>query len=1383
MGTDGLKTTLGLIYLTLLVGGSLSQTVNIIPSLQRPELMTANANHIGRVCTTWGNYHWKTFDGNYFQLPSTCNHVTTYQCGESYENFNIQMRRKVVDDVPTISNIIMMIDGSVVELSQKSVEVNGQTVTLPHVSFGVTVTGDSNSVTVEAKLGITVVWNRDDSLDIEMNGQYQNQTCGLCGDFNGISNDLTKDGVQLSVADYADISKVDGPTESCEEPEINQQQNCGHKALCEQIFSSAPFSSCQNLLDLDAFTKICMADMCNTENDNDSSVLCKTISEFSRQCVHAGGRPQQWRNESFCYMKCPYNMEFMEYSNPCIDTCSTPQASLTCDSHFYDSCRCPAGTVYDDIGDGGCIVANQCPCKHNNKVFQSGQSYTHACRSCVCMSGQWRCTEENCPGVCSVEGGSHINTFDGKVYTFHGDCSYVLAKPNNGSMYTVLVNLVKCGLGESRTCLRAVTLSLYSNSVVVKIQALGQVYVNQILSQLPLFTPELSVFKPSSHYILTNFKGGIQVLVQLVPTMQVFITAQPSHKGQTAGLCGNFNNIMIDDFRTVSGLVEGTAAAFANSWKTRASCPDIIPHPLGYPCRQSISKESYAQYWCSKISDPEGVFAPCHYMVSPDTYRDNCMYDTCNCEKSENCMCAAVSSYVYACATAGIQIEGWRDNVCGKFSTCPVGQVYRYNMTSCQRTCRSISQPDYSCQTKFTSVDGCGCAEGTYMNEKGMCVSSSACPCYVSDDIIPAGQAASRDGVTCYCRKGTLSCPGETQLTSKPTCVSPMVYFDCSTADPGSTGTDCQKSCGTLDMACISAGCTSGCMCPSGLVSDGAGGCVTEANCPCLHNGQAYQPGETLTVECNTCTCKNRKFRCTEKVCDQVCGIYGDGHYTTFDDKRFDFNGECEYTLIQDNCGGGQSNGSFSIISENVPCGTTGTTCSRAIKIFMGDNEFQLKDDSFQMVKGSSEVFPTQIQKMGIYQVVTIMEGLVLMWDQKTSLFIKLSPKFQGKVCGLCGNYDGNIRNDFTTRSQETVADVLEFGNSWKVSSTCPNARLVSDPCSSNRYRAAWSQKQCSIITSVTFQSCHSKVDPGPYYDSCVRDSCACDTGGDCECLCTAVAAYAKACNGAGACIAWRTPKLCPVFCDYYNRHGGCAWHYKPCGADCMKTCRNPSGNCSELITGLEGCYPKCPSNKPYFNEDSMTCVPWNQCGCYDDKGNHYDDGAKVPAENCYTCSCTVSKISCHYDVNYCKCYVNGKTYDYGETIYNTTDGIGHCLTAKCGVNGTVTREIYPCTTVATPGPPTTPFTFSTTGPTTTVVVSTSLPTTTSGTTARPVETTTSEETTAKTETTQPPTEGTTSPVTKSKHLSYYNRQHSTMELQEIHPTKGEPSLAADIGS
>lgn len=42
----------------------------------------------------------------------------------------------------------------------------------------------------------------------------------------------------------------------------------------------------------------------------------------------------------------------------------------------------------------------------------------------------------------------------------------------------------------------------------------------------------------------------------------------------------------------------------------------------------------------------------------------------------------------------------------------------------------------------------------------------------------------------------------------------------------------------------------------------------------------------------------------------------------------------------QDYCvGSDTANGTFRIVTENVPCGTTGVTCSKAIKIFLGVRE------------------------------------------------------------------------------------------------------------------------------------------------------------------------------------------------------------------------------------------------------------------------------------------------------------------------------------------------------------------------------------------------------------------------------------------------------------
>lgn len=39
--------------------------------------------------------------------------------------------------------------------------------------------------------------------------------------------------------------------------------------------------------------------------------------------------------------------------------------------------------------------------------------------------------------------------------------------------------------------------------------------------------------------------------------------------------------------------------------------------------------------------------------------------------------------------------------------------------------------------------------------------------------------------------------------------------------------------------------------------------------------------------------------------------------------------------LAQDYCGDDATHGTFRIVTENIPCGTTGTTCSKAIKLFV----------------------------------------------------------------------------------------------------------------------------------------------------------------------------------------------------------------------------------------------------------------------------------------------------------------------------------------------------------------------------------------------------------------------------------------------------------------
>ncbi|XP_045021815.1 mucin-5AC isoform X3 [Bubalus bubalis] len=1285
-------------------GGTALRGVTIHPPLRTaPVVRALNAAHGGRVCSTWGDFHYKTFDGDVFRFPGLCNYVFSAHCGSAYEDFNLQLRRGPGPNSAAPSRVTMKLDGLVVRLTKGSVLVNGRPIQLPFSQSGVLIEQSNSNLKVVAKLGLVLMWNQDDSLLLELDAKYTNQTCGLCGDFNGVPvyNEFFSHNVKLTPTEFGNLQKMDGPMEQCQDPVPEDAGTCqSDSGICEEMLSSEPFSGCARLVNTSSYLEACRHDLCHCSLVNLTSCLCHTLAEYSRQCAHAGGLPLDWRGPQLCPQTCPLNMRYHECGSPCAGTCSNPERSQLCEDHCVAGCFCPEGMVLDDISHAGCVPVSGCSCVYNGATYAPGTGYSTGCTNCTCSGGRWTCQEAPCPGTCSVLGGAHISTFDEKQYRVHGDCNYVLAKPCESSAFTVLAELRRCGLTDSETCLKSLTLSLGGGHTVFVVKASGEVFVNQIYTQLPVSAANVTLFRPSTFFIIAQTQLGLQLDIQLVPIMQVFVRLGPETRGQSCGLCGNFNQNQADDFRTISGLVEGSAAAFANTWKTQATCPNV-KNSFEDPCSLSVENEKYAQRWCSQLTDPHGPFAQCHSAVDPSAYYSNCLFDTCNCEKSEDCMCAALSSYVRACAAWGVLLSGWRDGVCTKpMATCPKSLTYRYNISTCLPTCRARSDEDVTCSISFVPVDGCTCPDGTFLDDAGACVPATSCPCYFQGSVVPNGESRHEQGIVCSCTQGTLTCIGG--HTPDPVCLPPMVYFDCRNATAGASGAGCQKSCDTLDMDCYSTKCEPGCVCPDGLVASGDGGCVPVSACPCVHNEASYQPGQTIRVGCNTCTCQSRAWQCTDQPCLATCAVYGDGHYLTFDGRRYSFSGDCEYTLLQDHCGGnGSAQDSFRVVTENVPCGTTGTTCSKAIKIFLGSYELKLSDGKLEVIETGPRP-PYSIRQMGIYLVVDTEMGLVLLWDKGTSIFLRLSPEFKGRVCGLCGNFDDNALNDLTTRSQSVVGDVLEFGNSWKFSPSCPDALAPRDPCTANPFRRSWAQKQCSIINSATFSACHTHVEPSRYYEACVSDVCACDSGGDCECFCTAVAAYAQACHDAGVCVSWRTPDVCPLSCDHFSPQGRCQWHYQPCGAPCLRTCRNPRGQCRHDARGLEGCYPKCPAEAPIFDEDQMQCVascppPSPQPPCHVG-GQSFWPNSTVPSDrDCYSCICTKGGVQCAYDANACICTYNGRRFHFGDVIYHTTDGLGSCISARCGANGTIERGVHTCSPT-TPTPQTT-FSFSTSLP------------------------------------------------------------------------------------
>ncbi|KAF7644365.1 hypothetical protein LDENG_00223440, partial [Lucifuga dentata] len=100
----------------------------------------------------------------------------------------------------------------------------------------------------------------------------------------------------------------------------------------------------------------------------------------------------------------------------------------------------------------------------------------------------------------------------------------------------------------------------------------------------------------------------------------------------------------------------------------------------------------------------------------------------------------------------------------------------------------------------------------------------------------------------------------------------------------------------------------------------------------------------------------------------------------------------------------------------------------------------------------------------------------------------------------------------------------------------CVNSPDLRSPCGLSPLREPFAKRRCGVLLGEVFQACHPVVDVTWFYVNCLADTCACSRGGDCECFCTSVAAYAQRCCHQGVPVDWRSPSLCPYDCEFYNK-------------------------------------------------------------------------------------------------------------------------------------------------------------------------------------------------------------------------------------------------------
>ncbi|XP_006815073.1 BMP-binding endothelial regulator protein-like [Saccoglossus kowalevskii] len=169
----------------------------------------------------------------------------------------------------------------------------------------------------------------------------------------------------------------------------------------------------------------------------------------------------------------------------------------------------------------------------------------------------------------------------------------------------------------------------------------------------------------------------------------------------------------------------------------------------------------------------------------------------------------------------------------------------------------------------------------------------------------------------------------------------------------------------------------------------------------------------------------------------------GDPHLRTFDGHGYSFQGLCWYTLAK-HC---TDNPDFEVTAEFTPRESSGTELkTRAVRlnVTVGDevismdtnNDVTINGNSLWVAKLRGQPKNAQITVDDSRVIVRVAQyNLDILWEGRKHAFSAsiYHPDYNGNICGLLGNADGNPLNDFQKRDGSHTKVVNDFGESWKV--------------------------------------------------------------------------------------------------------------------------------------------------------------------------------------------------------------------------------------------------------------------------------------------------------------------------------------------------------------
>lgn len=190
-------------------------------------------------------------------------------------------------------------------------QLNGQLISLPLDFNGELIVYRSGwTAVVETAAGIMVTFDWRSVVTVTLPGNYQGAVCGLCGNYNGKSQDdltmqngqVTTDGTKLG--ESWQVALAPGCSSACQGPWCRACSDSQRKVYRAQKYcgiiadKAGPFRVCHSRVDPAPYLEDCVYDACHYRGHQGS--VCDAVGVYVSACQSLGITVHSWRSDSFC---------------------------------------------------------------------------------------------------------------------------------------------------------------------------------------------------------------------------------------------------------------------------------------------------------------------------------------------------------------------------------------------------------------------------------------------------------------------------------------------------------------------------------------------------------------------------------------------------------------------------------------------------------------------------------------------------------------------------------------------------------------------------------------------------------------------------------------------------------------------------------------------------------------------------------------------------------------------------------------------------------------------------------------------------------------------------------------------------------------------------